>query len=96
MDNITIENIIATMNISSKIDLEKLHKDIQDSKIEYVFDTEKEERKALSLSFEDGNTFITVFNSGIVTSTKAKTVEDAEQSLKDFRDLLIELEYIEE
>lgn len=96
MDNITIENIIATMNIGSKIDLEELHKDIQDSKIEYVFDTEKEERKVLSLSFEDNNTFITVFNTGIVTSTKAKIVEDAKQSLRDFRDLLIELEYIEE
>lgn len=91
IENITIESIIATTNIEEPVDLEHISQYIK-CDMEYVLNEEDEEIP-LSITYVYGDGIsITLFNTGKIVSTKAKTVEDAEQSIQNFVNLITNLE----
>lgn len=87
MTDIIIENIIASTNIEP-IDLEQLHTDLENSQINYEVD-EEENTIPLSVLWENPNGIaLVLFNDGRLVSVQATTIEDAEQSIEGYIEML--------
>lgn len=88
MSEITIENVIASTIIEEEINLEELSQELNTT-LNYETDEEGNETP-LSILYEDENGIaLCLFNDGRLVSIKATTIEDAEQSIIDFIDLII-------
>ena len=87
MTDIIIENIIASTNIEP-INLEELHNKLENSQINYELD-EEENQIPLSVLWENSNGIaLVLFNDGRLVSVQATTIEDAEESILDFIEML--------
>lgn len=87
MSEIIIENIIASTTIEEEIDLEELSQEL-DATLNYETDEEGNETPLSILYENEDDIALCLFNDGRLVSIKATTIEDAEQSINQFIDLL--------
>lgn len=76
MTNINVENIVASTQIAGELDIERLSKDLPDSKYH------PEEFPGLILHFEDPKTAALVFSSGKIICTGAKNMDEVNDTVK--------------